>query len=257
MPDSAAAPSERLVLRLSSSSSSSTYRRSNPAEQPGSARVAFSSGVAATGVASHLLVRLLDLSSLPWSAPRLASRDRCSASSPSAPPCASSGFGSERRRKRRSLSPEPSPRPEPLSTRPLQPRSLPHPVPVAVSSGPAGSELRGACPYRTFSRFTFAACGVAPGCTSSRAPVVAVAVVVAAVRRLAADRRSAPGPRAAPSPSSTSCPGQTASSPEPSSSSSAGGAYAVNTGLVCFGLAPESTYPARISMYASSRSFVR
>jgi hypothetical protein len=37
----------------------------------------------------------------------------------------------------------------------------------------------------------------------------------------------------------------------------AGGAYAVNTGFVSFGLAPESTYPARISIYASSRNFVR
>ena len=45
-------------------------------------------------------------------------------------------------------------------------------VPEAVSSGPAGNEFRGACPYRTFSRFTF--CGF---CGLVAAVAVAVGIV--------------------------------------------------------------------------------
>jgi hypothetical protein len=66
-------------------------------------------------------------------------------------------------------------------------------VPEVVSSGPAGNEFRGACPNRTFSRFTFCSfCGfaaeltVAFGVTAEVVAGVATTVLGAAAEAEAA-----------------------------------------------------------------------
>ena len=138
-------------------------------------------------------------------------------------------------------------------------------LPEAVSSGPAGREFRGACPNRTFSRFTFCGfCGLA----------AEVAVAVGARRSRCRSRCDCVDAAAEAGAAAAGAADLAAVDVDllaveyfvPRSNRffccavfffATGGAYAVNTGLVSFGLAPESTYPARISMYASSRSFVR
>lgn len=112
-------------------------------------------------------------------------------------------------------------------------------LPEAVSSGPAGSEFRGACPYRIFSRFIFfGLAGV----------VILLVVGVVGVAVVAADFvTAATGVATGLFPVFTAVEYLV-----PRSNRffcwtvfffTGGGAYAVNTGFVCRGLAPESTYP--------------
>ena len=130
------------------------------------------------------------------------------------------------------------------------------------SSGPAGKEFRGACPNRIFSRLIFFVFAL-------RDVVRDIAPSFAGRSRRRSQSTPPVGPALLPSPSSAwrsrvrPLPSLPTDSPTPlssvhaSSSSLGGGAYAVEHRLRLLRARSRVHKPGRMSMYASSRSFVR